>query len=115
VGTYGPCYQQLARAPAAPEASAPSSVELDAVADQAISACSGDARTTVKGLIAAKDFLGVRLEEQGRRYRKARGRLQQFREIKDAPRGRICRSTFCSSKLAHSSDNWLRGSVSAVK
>jgi hypothetical protein len=57
VGTYGPCYQQLARAPAVPEASAPSSVELDAVADQAISAYSGDARTTVKGLIAAKDFL----------------------------------------------------------
>ncbi len=41
------------RAPAAPQASAPSSVDLDAAAGQAISACGGDARKTLKGLIAA--------------------------------------------------------------
>lgn len=58
MGTYGPRYQQLARAPAAPEASARSSLELDAIADQTISACGGDARKTVKGLIAANDFIG---------------------------------------------------------
>jgi hypothetical protein len=45
------------RAPAAPQASAQSSVDLDAAAGQAISACSGDARKTLKGLIAANDFL----------------------------------------------------------
>jgi hypothetical protein len=33
------------------------SVDLDAAADQAISACGGDARKTLKGLIAANDFL----------------------------------------------------------
>jgi hypothetical protein len=33
----------------APEASAPCSVELDAAAGQAISACGGDARKTVTG------------------------------------------------------------------
>jgi len=43
------------RALAAPQASAPSSV--DAAAGQAISTCGGDARKTLKGLIAATDFL----------------------------------------------------------
>ena len=45
------------RAPAAPQASAQSSVDLDAAGGQAISACGGDARKTLKGLITANDFL----------------------------------------------------------
>jgi hypothetical protein len=45
------------RAPAAPQASAQSSVDLDAAGGQAISACGGDARKTLKGLITATDFL----------------------------------------------------------
>jgi hypothetical protein len=45
------------RAPAAPQASAQSSVDLDAEGGQAISACGGDARKTLKGLITANDFL----------------------------------------------------------
>ena len=50
-------YRRASRAPAAPQASAPSSVDQDAAAGQAISACGGDARKTLKGLIAANDFL----------------------------------------------------------
>lgn len=43
--------------------SAPSSVDLDAAADRAISSGSGDARKTMNGLIAANDFLGLRFDE----------------------------------------------------
>jgi hypothetical protein len=46
-----------------PPSSAPSSVDLDAAGDRAISSGSGDARKTMKGLIATNDFLGLRFEE----------------------------------------------------
>jgi len=36
------------------------SVDMDAAAERAISACGGDARKTTKGLIVANDFLGLR-------------------------------------------------------
>jgi hypothetical protein len=72
------------RAAAAPQASAPSSVDLDAAADQAISTGGGDARKTMKGLIAANDFLALRLDELRAAVSKgySRGRLPQVRELK---------------------------------
>ncbi len=74
------------RAPAAPQASAPSSVDLDAAADQGTPAGGGDARKTVEGLIAANDFLGLRLEELRAAVSKgySRGQLPQVRELMDA-------------------------------
>jgi hypothetical protein len=43
---------------AAPEASPPSAaIDLDVAVDQAIAACGGDARETVKALIVANGFL----------------------------------------------------------
>ena len=45
------------RAPAASQASTPSTVDLGASAGQAISACGGDARKTLNRLIAANDLL----------------------------------------------------------
>src|SRR5216683_2277497 len=51
------------RAPATPQASAPSTYRrLGRGRDQAIAADGGDARKMVKGLIAANDFLGFRFE-----------------------------------------------------
>ena len=41
----------------------PDADRLEAAADQAIEACSGDARDAVKALIVANEFLGRRLEE----------------------------------------------------
>jgi hypothetical protein len=49
--------------PAAPEASASQSVDLDAAADQAIQACGGDAREAVKALLVALDFLEAQAAE----------------------------------------------------
>ena len=63
------------------------SVDLDAAADQAISACGGDARKTVNRLIAANDFLGLRAV-LSKDY--SRGQLPRVRELKDALRGRTC-------------------------
>ena len=57
VGTYGPGHQPLAHPvrPLRPQASAPSPVDQDAAAGQAI--CGGDARKTLNRLIASNDFL----------------------------------------------------------
>jgi hypothetical protein len=49
--------------PAAPQAFGPSSVDLDAATDQAISTGGGDTRKTMKGLIVANDFLALRFDE----------------------------------------------------
>jgi hypothetical protein len=49
-------------APAAPQVSAPSSVDLDVAADQAITAGGGDARRAVKRLIAAQKHSSDGLE-----------------------------------------------------
>jgi hypothetical protein len=47
---------------AAPDTSPPPLVELNMAADQAIAACGGDARKTVKALVA-NNFLEVQLAE----------------------------------------------------
>jgi hypothetical protein len=69
----------LSRAAAAPQASAPSSVDLDAAADQAISTGGGDARKTIKEPISANDFLALRFDELRAAVSKgySRGRLPQ--------------------------------------
>ena len=79
------------------QASAPSSVDLDAATSQALSAGGGDARKALNGLIAAYDFLRVLNGH-------SRGGLPQVRQLKDALRGKTC-SASCSSKLAH---RWQR-------
>jgi hypothetical protein len=68
--------------PAAPEASSPQPVDLDAAADQAIEACGGDAREAVKALIVANDFLEAQLEELRSKVSAgyARGRLPLARD-----------------------------------
>jgi hypothetical protein len=67
------------------EQTAPAPADLDAAADQAIAACGGDARKTVKALIVANDFLEIQLEELRRKVSTgyARGRLPRARERKD--------------------------------
>ena len=67
------------------------SVDLDAAADQVISACAGNALKTVNRLIAANDFLGLRAA-LSKDY--SRGQLPQVRELKDALRGRTAVSYF---------------------
>jgi hypothetical protein len=54
--------------------------------DQAICAGGGDARKTLKGLIATNDFLRLRFDELRAAVLKgyARGRLPQGCELKDA-------------------------------
>ena len=47
---------------AAPEATTPP-LDLEAAADEAIAACGGDARETVKALIVANDFLEAQFHE----------------------------------------------------
>ena len=48
---------------AAPKSVSLSAGDLDAAADQAITACGGDAREAVKALIVANHFLGAQVEE----------------------------------------------------
>jgi hypothetical protein len=45
------------------ETSTPVVDDLEAAADQAIAACGGDARETVKALLVAVDFLEARIDE----------------------------------------------------
>ena len=47
----------------APKPSRLSAFDLEAAADQAIAACGGDARETVKALLVAVDFLEAQLDE----------------------------------------------------
>jgi hypothetical protein len=70
---------------AAPEVSASQPVDLEVAADQAIAACSGDAREAVKALIVANDFLEAQLDELRAKVSTgyARGRLPPTRERKD--------------------------------
>lgn len=67
------------------EQAAAAPTDLDAAADQAIAACGGDARETVKVLIVANDFLEAQLDELRRKVSAgyARGRLPRARERKD--------------------------------
>ncbi|MEY9753825.1 hypothetical protein [Bradyrhizobium yuanmingense] len=73
--------------PAAPELAAPTTVDLDAAADQAIAACGGDAREAVKALIVANDFLETQLDELRTKVSTgyARGRLPRTREQRNDP------------------------------
>ena len=66
------------------EQTGPAPADLDAAADQAIAACGGDTRETVKALIVANDFLQAQLDELGRKVSTgyARGRLPRARERK---------------------------------
>jgi|HubBroStandDraft_6_1064221.scaffolds.fasta_scaffold5511954_1 hypothetical protein len=48
---------------AVPETPASDADDLDAAADQAIAACGGDARETVKALIVANAFLEMQVAE----------------------------------------------------
>jgi len=68
-----------------PEAASSPPVDLDVAADQAIAACGGDARETVKALIVANDFLEVQLEELRSKISTgyARGRLPPARDRKE--------------------------------
>ena len=61
--------------------------DLDAAADQAISACGGDARQAVKALIVANDFLETQLEGLRKQVSTgyARGRLPGTREQRGDP------------------------------
>jgi len=70
---------------ATPEQAGPAPDDLDAAADQAIAACGGDARETVKALIVANDFLEAQLDDFRRKVSTgyARGRLPGARERKD--------------------------------
>ena len=70
---------------AAPEASASQPVDLDVAADQAIAACGGDARETVKALIVAVDFLEAQLDEirSSVSVGYARGRFDRSRNRKE--------------------------------
>lgn len=70
---------------ATPEQAGPAPDDLDAAADQAIAACGGDARETVKALIVANDFLEAQLDDLRRKVSTgyARGRLPGARERKD--------------------------------
>jgi hypothetical protein len=59
------------------EQAAAAPTDLDAAADEAIAACGGDARETVKALIVANDYLEAQLDELRRKVSTgyARGRL----------------------------------------
>jgi hypothetical protein len=48
---------------AVPETPAPDDDGLDAAADQAIAACGGDARETVKALIVSMEFMEAQVAE----------------------------------------------------
>lgn len=48
---------------AVPETSTPPAEDLEIAADEAIAACSGDAREAVKALIVANGFLEVQVAE----------------------------------------------------
>jgi len=61
----------------------PAPTDLDAATDQAMAACGGDARETMKTLIVANDFLEASSTGSGGRCRPARGRLPRARERKD--------------------------------
>lgn len=73
---------------AASDTSPPPLVDLDVAADQAIAACGGDARETVKALLVANDFLEAQLDELRTKVSTgyARGRLPS-RERKDGADG----------------------------
>jgi hypothetical protein len=70
---------------AAPDTSPPPLVELDMAAEQAIAACGGDARETVKALLVASNFLEVQLAELRASVSAgySRGRLYPARDRKD--------------------------------
>jgi hypothetical protein len=63
--------------------------DLDLAADQAIAACGGDARETVKALLVANDFLEQQLKALRTKVSTgyARGRLPPSRERKDEADG----------------------------
>jgi hypothetical protein len=69
---------------AAPEATTPP-LDLEAAADEAIAACGGDLRETVKALIIANDFLETQLDEVRSKVSTgyARGRLAPARDRKE--------------------------------
>ena len=60
-------------------------VDLDVAAEEAISACGGDARQAVKALIVANDFLESQLEELRTKVSTgyARGRLVPARDRRE--------------------------------
>jgi hypothetical protein len=70
--------------PAAPETT-PEVADLDLAADQAIAACGGDARETVKALLVANDFLERQLDELRAKVSTgyARGRFERSRDRKE--------------------------------
>jgi hypothetical protein len=71
--------------PAAPEPSAPPSVDREFAADQAIAACGGDARKAVKALLVANDFLEMQFDELRSSVSTghARGRFDRSRDRKE--------------------------------
>ncbi|MCK1469227.1 hypothetical protein [Bradyrhizobium sp. CW10] len=74
---------------AAPDRTIPAVDDFVAAADQAIAACGGDARKTVKALLVANEFLEVQLDELRSKVSTgyARGRLPGPRERKDEADG----------------------------
>ncbi|MCS3763037.1 hypothetical protein ML401_25740 [Bradyrhizobium sp. 62B] len=67
------------------EQTGPAKDDLETAADQAISACGGDARKAVKALIVANDFLETQLDGLWRKVSTGytRGRPPGARERKD--------------------------------
>jgi hypothetical protein len=68
-----------------PKPTRPAAFDLEAAADQAIAACGGDARETVRALLVAVDFLEAEADELRTKVSRgyARGRLPGARERKD--------------------------------
>ncbi|MBP0113845.1 MULTISPECIES: hypothetical protein [Bradyrhizobium] len=75
--------------PAAPEATTRVEGDVELAADQAITACGGDAHKAVKALIVANDFLEAQLDELRTKVSTgySRGRLPGARERKDEANG----------------------------
>jgi len=75
------------RMPSAPQPQ-PDADQLEAAADQAITACGGDAREAVKALIVANAFLETDLEKLKAAVSTGYARGKLFEETKTLPRDR---------------------------
>jgi len=73
--------------PSAPQPQ-PDADQLEAAADQAITACGGDAREAVKALIVANAFLETDLEKLKAAVSTGYARGKLFEETKTLPRDR---------------------------
>jgi hypothetical protein len=77
--------ENIAACPPCPKPLLPTNDGLDAAADQAIAACGGDARETVKALIVAMEFMEPQIAElrAAVSFGYARGRYELERDRKE--------------------------------